>query len=50
MQAAEALGIDYNDYMEAYTLSLKITSGEAKALDPKVGMIVSYLNFRQKPD
>jgi len=40
------LGIDYDDYKQAYTLSLKNTSGDAKALDPKFGMIALHLNFR----
>jgi hypothetical protein len=46
MQAARALGIDYDDYKQAYTLSLRDTSGSAKALDPKFGMITLHLKFR----
>ena len=40
-----ALDIDYNDYKKAYILSLKDTSGNAKALDPQFGMIILHLNF-----
>jgi len=35
-----ALGIDYDDYDQAYLLFLKDTSGDTKALDPKFAYVL----------
>jgi len=41
------LGIDYDDYKRAYTFTLKNTSGDAKALDPKFAYVLE--KFQTSP-